>query len=146
MRLCIITRREEDHVVAGAKGHELQTPKPHDGAEAKWVKTVRHSGFSWRKKVSHVEGPYLARQLSVSGLGVQALTSDESACPLTQMVIQEEHRGFILVQANDCPTSSGGSKHVLSLHPRVLVVGVYKLAAREGRGPKSQLDGWMCGM
>jgi len=45
-RLSIITRWEEDHVVAEAKRHELQTPKPHDGAEAKWAKTKRHLGFS----------------------------------------------------------------------------------------------------
>ena len=41
------------------------------------------------EKGKHVEGPYLARQLSASGLRVQVLTSDESACPLTRMVMQE---------------------------------------------------------
>jgi len=46
MRLSIITRREEDLVIAGAKRHELQTPKHHDGPKVKWVKSIRHPGFS----------------------------------------------------------------------------------------------------
>jgi hypothetical protein len=49
-RLSFITRREEDYVIARAKRHELQTPKPHDGAEVKWAKTIRHLGFSWTKR------------------------------------------------------------------------------------------------
>jgi len=56
-RLSVITRREEDHVVARAKGHELQAPKPHDGVETKWVKTVRHPGFSWRKRCYTQKAP-----------------------------------------------------------------------------------------
>ena len=47
------------------------------------------SGLFLMEKVSHAKGPYLARQLSVSGLGVQALTSNKSVCPLIQMVMQE---------------------------------------------------------
>jgi hypothetical protein len=45
MRLNIVTRWEEDHVIAGAKRHELETPEHYDGVEAKWVKIVRHPGF-----------------------------------------------------------------------------------------------------
>jgi len=51
-RLSVITRWEKDHVVAGAERHELQTPKPHDGAEAKRAKTIRHLGFPEGKGVT----------------------------------------------------------------------------------------------
>ena len=56
-RLDVISRWEEDHVIARAKGHELQTPKPHDGVEAKWVKIVQHSGFPWRKRCDTQKAP-----------------------------------------------------------------------------------------
>jgi len=51
-RLGVVTRWEEDHVVAGAKRHELQTPKHHDGAKAEWAKSVYHPGFPQRGKDS----------------------------------------------------------------------------------------------
>ena len=44
-RLSIVMRWEEDHVIARAKRHELQTPKHHDGVEAKWAKLVSHPDF-----------------------------------------------------------------------------------------------------
>ena len=67
--------------------------------------------FPSRKREKHVEGPYLACQLSVSGLGVQALTSDESVCPLNRNGDVRKHRGFILVQALDalCPVRESES-------------------------------------
>ena len=37
---------------------------------------------------------YLTPLVSASGLGVQTLTSDESACPLTRMVMQENTKGL----------------------------------------------------
>jgi hypothetical protein len=37
--------------------------------------------------------------------------------------VQQEHKRFILVQAEECPTSSGGGEFVLSC-TEVLVVGV----------------------
>jgi len=48
--LSIVTRWEEDHVIARAKRHELQTPEHHDGAEAKWAKSIHHVGFSLARK------------------------------------------------------------------------------------------------
>jgi len=47
------------------------------------------------------------------------------------MVIQVEHREFILVRAKDAlrPVRSGV---YIALHPKVLVVGEYKQVAREG--------------
>jgi len=47
-RLDIITWREEDHVTAKAERHELQTPEHHDGATAKWVKSVCHPSLPCR--------------------------------------------------------------------------------------------------
>jgi len=56
--------REQDHVVAGASRHELETPKPnHRG-----VRNQRsESGHLERigKSVKNTQDPYLARQLSV---------------------------------------------------------------------------------
>jgi len=47
------------------------------------------------------------------------------------MVMQVEHRGFILVQAEDalCLVRSGVC---IALHPKVLEVWAYKQVAREG--------------
>ena len=47
------------------------------------------------------------------------------------MVMEVKHRGFILVRAKDAlrPVRSGVC---IALHPKVLVVGVYKQVAREG--------------
>jgi hypothetical protein len=37
-----VPRQEEDHVVAVAKGHELQTPKPDHRSQRKWTFRVSH--------------------------------------------------------------------------------------------------------
>jgi hypothetical protein len=50
--------------------------------------------------------------------------------------VQEEHKRFILVRAEECPTSSGEESLVLPC-TEVLVVGGYKLV-REGGAPRSQ--------
>jgi len=56
--------REQDHVIAGASRHELETPKPnHHGARNR----RSESGHLERngKSVKNKQDPYLARQLSV---------------------------------------------------------------------------------
>jgi hypothetical protein len=35
--LCRVPRREEDHVIAMAKGHELQAPKPDHCGQREWM-------------------------------------------------------------------------------------------------------------
>jgi len=75
-------------------------------------KTRQPSGLLLsRKREKHVEGPYLVCQVSVSRLGVQALTSDESSCPLNLNGDAREHREFILVRAWNAlhPVSESGS-------------------------------------
>ena len=52
MGLGVITWREEVHVIAGAKRHELQTPKHNDSAGVKPAKTIRHLGFLGGKGVT----------------------------------------------------------------------------------------------
>jgi len=47
------------------------------------------------------------------------------------MVIQVEHRGFILVQAEDA-LRLVRSGVCIALHPKVLAVGAYKQVARVG--------------
>ena len=44
-KLGIVTWWKEDHVIAGAKRHELQTPKHHDSAEAERAESICHLGF-----------------------------------------------------------------------------------------------------
>jgi hypothetical protein len=50
--------------------------------------------------------------------------------------VQEEHKRFILIRVEECPTSSEEESLVLSCI-EVLVVGGYKLV-REGGAPRSQ--------
>ena len=47
-----------------------------------WRNSSAIRAFPSREREKNAEDPYLACQLSVSGLGVQALTSDKSVCPL----------------------------------------------------------------
>jgi hypothetical protein len=42
---------EEDHVVAIAKGHELQTPKPDHSSQQKWTFGVNHPEKWWESDV-----------------------------------------------------------------------------------------------
>jgi len=51
--------------------------------------------------------------------------------PLTQLVTQENTEGYT-GSGLECPTSSERVGVCIALHLRVLVVGGYKLVAREG--------------
>jgi hypothetical protein len=42
---------EEDHVVAVAKGHELQAPKPDHRDQRKWTFRVSHAEKWWENDV-----------------------------------------------------------------------------------------------
>ena len=59
------SRWKENHVVAIAKGHEFKTPKPDHRPNTEWTFGISHPerNGNWHA------GPYLACQLSVSGLG-----------------------------------------------------------------------------
>jgi hypothetical protein len=37
-----VSRRDEDHVIAVTKGHELQTPEPYHYSQRKWMFGVSH--------------------------------------------------------------------------------------------------------
>jgi hypothetical protein len=56
--------------------------------------------------------------------------------------VQEEHRRFILVWVEECPTSSGESESCIILH-RSACSGGYK-RVREGGAPKSQGVSGVC--
>jgi hypothetical protein len=58
--------REEDHVVAVAKRHELQTPKPDHRGQRERAFGASHPE-KWREMTLARSFPYLARQLSASG-------------------------------------------------------------------------------
>jgi len=53
---------------------------------------------------------------------------EESMCPLTQMVMQENIESL----GRWCHISSERVEACIALHPRVLVVGEYKLVSRDG--------------
>ena len=81
--------REQDHVIAEASRHELETPKPnHHGARNR----RSESGHLERngKSVKNTQDPYLAHQLSVifpRGRSHQLVNL--YACFLSQMVMQK---------------------------------------------------------
>jgi hypothetical protein len=50
--------------------------------------------------------------------------------------VQEEHKRFILVRAEKCPTSSGGGEFCIILHQSACSRGYKRV--REGGAPKSQ--------
>jgi hypothetical protein len=56
--------------------------------------------------------------------------------------VQEEHKRFILVRAEECPTSSGGGESCIILHRSACNRG-YK-QVREGGAPRSQDVSGVC--
>jgi hypothetical protein len=56
--------------------------------------------------------------------------------------VQEEHRRFILVRAEKCPTSSGGGEFCIILHRSACSRGYKRV--REGGAPKSQAVSGEC--
>jgi hypothetical protein len=62
-----VSGREEDHVIAIAKRHELQASKPDHRGQRKWTFGVSHPEKWWENDVWHATSPYLARQLSMFG-------------------------------------------------------------------------------
>jgi hypothetical protein len=63
-----VSGQEEDHVIAVAKGHELQALKPDHRGQQKWTFGVSHPEKWWENDVN-TQRPYLARQLSASRPG-----------------------------------------------------------------------------
>jgi hypothetical protein len=63
-----VSGREEDHIIAVAKGHELQAPKPDHRGQQKWTFGVSHPE-KWQENDVNTQLPYLVRQLSASGPG-----------------------------------------------------------------------------
>jgi hypothetical protein len=67
---------------------------------------------------------------------ILAPTSNECLCVGGPYSVQEEHRRFILVRAEKCPTSSGGGEFCIILHRSACSRGYERV--REGGAPKSQ--------
>jgi hypothetical protein len=57
--------------------------------------------------------------------------------------VQEEHKRFILVQAEECPTSSGGGESCIILHQSACSRGYKRV--REGGDTRSQDVSGVCG-
>jgi hypothetical protein len=52
-----LSGREEHHVIAIAKRHELQAPKPDHRGQRKWTFGVSHPEKWWENDVWHVASP-----------------------------------------------------------------------------------------
>jgi hypothetical protein len=84
--------RKEDHVVAVAKIHELQAPKPHHRGQREWTFEVSHLEKMAEKRCWHATVPYLVRQLSAFG-PTRVLSQQVNQCcvSLIWMVMQGEY-------------------------------------------------------
>jgi hypothetical protein len=105
-----VSGREEDHVVAMAKRHELQTPKPDHRRQRKWMFGVSHPE-KWREND-------VGTQCPLPGAPTVGVQTREGPKPMSEFVprvanldgdAKRIHEGFILVRAKEGPTSSGGS-------------------------------------
>jgi hypothetical protein len=114
--------REEDHVVAVAKGHELQAPKPDHRGQRKWMFGVSHPE-KWQKTDGGTQrllpsGPTVV----VRALGGPKPMSEFVLCvPNLDGDAKRIHEGFILVRAKEGPTSSvRGGEVLYFLAPKCL--------------------------
>jgi hypothetical protein len=73
--------REQDHVVAVAERHELQTSEPDHRGQRDRAFRVSHPGKEAGKRRWHAAFPYLARQLSVFGHEGVLNRRVDAACP-----------------------------------------------------------------
>ena len=73
--------REELHVVTIAGCHELQAPESEHRAWRQQVWPACHLESEREQRMIVTQLPYLASQLSVSGLGDPEPTSNDVACP-----------------------------------------------------------------
>jgi hypothetical protein len=85
--------QEEDHIVAMAKRHELQTPKPDHRGQQDWVLGVSHLGKNGGKAMLARSGPLP----SAPTIGLQSQwgpkSTSECCVSLSWMVMQGEHTG-----------------------------------------------------
>jgi hypothetical protein len=107
--------REEDHVIAVAKRHELQAPKLDHRGQRKWTFEVSHPE-KWRENDVGTQRPLpSALTIGVRALGGPKPTSEfVLRVPNLDGDVKRIHRGFILIQAKEGPMSSGG--YCISLH------------------------------
>jgi hypothetical protein len=85
--------REEDHVVAVAKRHELQASEPNHRGQREWTLGVSHPGKIGGKAILARSGPLPgAPTVGVRPRGGPKPTS-ECYVSLTYMVMQGEHTG-----------------------------------------------------
>jgi hypothetical protein len=86
-----VPRREEDHVVAVAKGHELQAPKPDHRGQQEWTLGSAIQKNGGKTMLAHSVS-YLARQLSVFvPAGVLSQRLNQCCVSLIWMVMQGEY-------------------------------------------------------
>jgi hypothetical protein len=75
-----VPRREEDHVIAVAKRHELQAPKPDHRGQRKWMFGVSHPE-EWRENDVRMQRP-------PSGAPTVGVRSHEGPQPTSEFVLR----------------------------------------------------------
>jgi len=118
--------RKQDHVIAGASRHELETPKPnHCGARDRQSESghLKRNGKSAKKTR---RTPTWRANCRCFPRGGSHQRVNLYACSLFQMVMQEKTQRFILVRVREGPTSSEGGESLYYLAPKCLYRGEYK--------------------
>jgi hypothetical protein len=124
--------REEDHVIAVAKRHELQAPKPDHRGQWKWTFGVCHPKKWWESDVGMQRPPTWRANCRCSDLG-GALDRRVNLCcvlPNPDGDARRIHGGFILVRAKKALHPVRGERVLYFLAPRCFRRG-YKLGERE---------------
>ena len=122
--------REQDHVVAGTGGHELEAPKPnHRGARDRRNESG-HSRMRW-EVVKNTQDPYLVRQLSVFSPRGVTPTSEFVCVPPFPDGDAKRHKDLSWFRQEKALHPAGGSLYYFA--PKYLYRGEYK-CGMEGDG------------
>jgi hypothetical protein len=112
-----VPRREEDHVIAVAKRHELQAPKPDHRGQWKWMFGVSHPE-EWREND-------VGTQCPLPGAPTVGVRSCEGPKPTSEFVLRvpnldgdakRMHEGLSWFGRNKALRPAGGEKYCISLH------------------------------
>jgi hypothetical protein len=81
-----VSGRGEDHVVAIAKGHELQAPKPDHRSQRKWMFGVSHPE-KWQESVVDTQHP-------LPGAPTIGVCTWEGPKPTSEFVLRAPYSGW----------------------------------------------------
>jgi hypothetical protein len=114
--------REEDHIIAMAKGHELQAPKPDHRGQREWTFGVSHLE-KWQKND-------VGTQCPLPGAPTIDIWSCEGPKPTSKLVLhvpnldgdaRRVHRGLSWFGQKKALRPAGRGEYCISLHPSACV-------------------------